>query len=112
MLYDNAQLAGLYVAAFDRTGQPAYRAVAEGIFSYVLSVMTDPLGPFFSAQAADTHAIEGKYSVWSAAAAPTSTNQAGWERSPSRAAAWKPPLLWPTGPRCWPSSRPPPGPPT
>ena len=67
MLYDNAQLAGLYVAAFDRTGQPAYRAVAEGIFSYVLSVMTDPLGPFFSAQDAETDAIEGKYYVWSAA---------------------------------------------
>ena len=67
MLYDNAQLAGLYVAALDRTGQPAYRAVAEGIFSYVLSVMTDPLGPFFSAQDAETDAIEGKYYVWSAA---------------------------------------------
>ena len=67
MLYDNAQLAGLYVAAFARTGQPAYRAVAEGIFSYVLRDMTDPLGPFFSAQDAETDAIEGKYYVWSAA---------------------------------------------
>ena len=67
MLYDNAQLAGLYIAAFARTGQPAYRAVAEGIFSYVLRDMTDPLGPFFSAQDAETDAIEGKYYVWSAA---------------------------------------------
>ncbi len=65
MLYDNAQLAGLYTEAFARTGQPAYRAVAEGIFSYVLREMTDPDGPFFSAQDAETDAIEGKYYVWS-----------------------------------------------
>jgi uncharacterized protein YyaL (SSP411 family) len=65
MLYDNAQLAGVYTEAFARTGQPAYRAVAEGIFSYVLREMTDPDGPFFSAQDAETDAIEGKYYVWS-----------------------------------------------
>ena len=65
MLYDNAQLAGLYVDAFARTGQPAFRAVAEGVFTYVLRDMTDPDGPFFSAQDAETDAIEGKYYVWS-----------------------------------------------
>ncbi|MEE3364918.1 MAG: thioredoxin domain-containing protein, partial [Planctomycetota bacterium] len=67
MLYDNAQLAGLYVDAFARTGQPAFRAVAEGIFTYVLRDMTDPDGPFFSAQDAETDTIEGKYYVWSGA---------------------------------------------
>ena len=65
MLYDNAQLAGLYVNAFARTSHPAFRAVAEDVFTYVLRDMTDPDGPFFSAQDAETDAIEGKYYVWS-----------------------------------------------
>ena len=67
MLYDNAQLAGLYVTAFARTAHPAFRAVAEDVFTYVLRDMTDPDGAFFSAQDAETDAIEGKYYVWSGA---------------------------------------------
>ena len=66
MLYDNAQLADLYVAAFARTGDTTFREVAEGVFTYVLRDMTDPDGPFYSAQDAETDAIEGKYYVWSA----------------------------------------------
>ncbi len=67
MLYDNAQLANLYVIAFARTGNPIFREVAQGVFTYVLRDMTDPDGSFYSAQDAETDAIEGKYYVWSAA---------------------------------------------
>ena len=67
MLYDNAQLANLYVTAFARTGNPIFREVAQGVFTYVLRDMTDPDGSFYSAQDAETDAIEGKYYVWSAA---------------------------------------------
>ncbi|MFP6770536.1 MAG: DUF255 domain-containing protein, partial [Planctomycetaceae bacterium] len=66
MLYDNAQLANLYVTAFARTDNPTFREVAQGVFTYVLRDMTDPDGSFYSAEDAETDAIEGKYYVWSA----------------------------------------------
>ncbi|MDP7274248.1 MAG: thioredoxin domain-containing protein [Planctomycetaceae bacterium] len=66
MLYDNAQLADLYVTAFARTGNPTFQEVAQGVFTYVLRDMTDPDGSFYSAEDAETDAIEGKYYVWSA----------------------------------------------
>ena len=39
MLYDNAQLADIYVEAFRRTNKPLYRETAEGIFEYVMREM-------------------------------------------------------------------------
>ena len=65
MLYDNAQLADVYVEAFRQTGKPLYREAAEGIFRFVLADMTDPQGGFYSALDAETDAIEGKYYAWS-----------------------------------------------
>jgi hypothetical protein len=65
MLYDQAQLADVYVAAFQDTGKAAYREAAEGIFRFVLREMTDPKGGFYSALDAETDGIEGEYYVWS-----------------------------------------------
>ena len=65
MLYDQAQLADVYVEAFRRTNKPLYREVAEGIFTYILREMTDPQGGFYSALDAETDGIEGAYYVWS-----------------------------------------------
>lgn len=65
MLYDNAQLADVYVEAFRQTGKPMYREVAEGIFRFVLADMTHPQGGFYSALDAETDAVEGKYYAWS-----------------------------------------------
>ncbi len=65
MLYDNAQLADIYVEAFRQTDSPAYRAVAEEICDFVLRDMTDARGGFYSALDADTDDVEGKYYVWS-----------------------------------------------
>ena len=65
MLYDNAQLANVYIDAAQATNNPVYREVAEEILSFILSDMTDATGSFHSAIDAETDGIEGKYYVWS-----------------------------------------------
>lgn len=64
MLYDNAQLARLYLHAWQVTGAERYRRVARETLDYVLREMTGPSGGFFSAQDADTEGAEGGTYVW------------------------------------------------
>ena len=66
MLYDNAQLAKLYLQAYQLTEKPQYRRIAEEIFSFIFREMTAPEGGFYSALDAETDAEEGKYYVWTA----------------------------------------------
>jgi len=84
MLYDQAVLSKVYVEAFQATGNKTYEGVARGILDYVLRMMTDSQGGFYSAEDADSldpalqqstsdqkilseHKKEGAFYVWSEA---------------------------------------------
>jgi hypothetical protein len=66
MLYDNAQLARVYLHAWALTGDARYRAVATGTLDYLLRVLTTDDEAFAASQDADTDGIEGLTFTWRA----------------------------------------------
>jgi uncharacterized protein YyaL (SSP411 family) len=74
MLYDQAQLALVYLDAFLATRDPALGSVARDTLNYVRRDMTGPEGQFYSAEDADSlefkdseNLEEGAFYVWEAA---------------------------------------------
>jgi uncharacterized protein len=64
MLYDNAQLARVYLHAYQLTGERRFRAVAESTLDYMVREMRTPDGLFAASQDADTDGVEGATYVW------------------------------------------------
>ncbi|HWZ87684.1 MAG TPA: aldo/keto reductase, partial [Polyangiaceae bacterium] len=64
MLYDNAQLASVYLEAYQVTHDADYARVARETLDYVIREMQEPGGAYFSATDADSEGVEGKFFVW------------------------------------------------
>ena len=64
MLYDNAQLARIYLDAARAFDDPLFRRIATETLEYVTREMTGEDGGFYATQDADSEGEEGRFYVW------------------------------------------------
>jgi len=64
MLYDNAQLLGLYSKAYRAFKDEEYKEVVQGIANFLKTTMKSQSGGFYAAIDADSDGDEGAYYTW------------------------------------------------
>jgi uncharacterized protein YyaL (SSP411 family) len=81
MLYDNAELLRNYVHAYQATGTPLFREIADGIVRYVLGTLCDrERGGFLASQDADQDlGDDGDYYTWTEEEARAALEPEEWE---------------------------------
>ncbi len=64
MLYDNAQLLGVYAQAWKIIGRPHYKRIALGVRDYLRRQMEPSEGGFYTAEDAAVDGVEGASYLW------------------------------------------------
>jgi hypothetical protein len=81
MLYDNAQLARVYLQAYMLNHNPFYRKVCEETLDFIARQMLDPSGGFYSSLDADSEGEEGKFYLWEPGEIQNAITNASWTES-------------------------------
>ncbi len=77
MLYDNAQLARVYLHAYQLTGETEFAKVCQETLDFCLREFSHPAGGFYSSLDADSGGEEGRYYLWTPAEIQDALGDAG-----------------------------------